>query len=72
MHSIIAGGFAGGLYMGFMNVGRYAYGPSGIFGLSVFVAENSMNLLHACIGIVIGMVTTFIVGMLIAKPDELK
>ena len=58
--------------MGFMNVGRYAYGPSGIFGLSVFVAENSMNLLHACIGIVIGMVTTFIVGMLIAKPDELK
>ena len=72
MYSIIAGGFAGGLYMGFMNVGRYAYGPSGIFGLSVFVAENSMNLLHACIGIVIGMVTTFIVGMLIAKPDELK
>ena len=40
--------------------------------MSVFVAENSMNLLHACIGIVIGMVTTFIVGMLIAKPDELK
>ena len=72
MYSIIAGGFAGGLYMGFMNVGRYAYGPSGIFGLTVFVAENSMNLVHGCIGILVGMVTTFVVGMLINKPEDLQ
>lgn len=71
MLSVVAGGFVGGLYMGFLNVGRYVYGSSGIFGLAVFVAENPMNFVHAMIGIGLGILTTFICGMIFVKAEEL-
>ncbi len=63
LYAACVGGFFGGLYAGFMGVARYAYGGSGLFGLTVFVGENPMNLVHEVIAMIIGGVVTFVVGM---------
>lgn len=72
LYAACVGGFFGGLYAGFMGVARYAYGGSGLFGLTVFVGENPMNLVHEVIAMVIGGVVTFVVGMIITKQSDIE
>ena len=55
-----------------MGVARYAYGGSGLFGLTVFVGENPMNLVHEVIAMIIGGVVTFVVGMIITKQSDIE
>jgi len=72
LYAACVGGFFGGLYAGFMGVARYAYGGSGLFGLTVFVGENPMNLVHEVIAMIIGGVVTFVVGMIITKQSDIE
>lgn len=55
-----------------MGVARYTYGGSGLFGLTVFIGENPMNLVHQIIAMIIGGAVTFIVGMIITKQSDLE
>ena len=72
MYAACIGGFFGGLYAGFMGVARYTYGGSGLFGLTVFIGENPMNLVHQIIAMAIGGLVTFVVGMIITKQSDLE
>ena len=72
LYAACIGGFFGGLYAGFMGVARYTYGGSGLFGLTVFIGENPMNLVHQIIAMIIGGAVTFIVGMIITKQSDLE
>lgn len=70
MYSAMIGSFFGGLYAGIMGVARYAYGGSGIFGLAVFVGESPANLINELIAVAISSVITFVVGVIIIKPED--
>lgn len=72
MLSTIIGGLCGGFYAGLMHTARYSYGPGGVFGLSVFISSDPMNLINQIIAILIGCVVTFIVGMIIIKEEDIK
>lgn len=72
LYAACIGGFFGGLYAGFMGVARYTYGGSGLFGLTVFIGENPMNLIHQIIAMAIGGLVTFVVGMIITKQSDLE
>lgn len=71
LYAAMIGGFFGGLYAGIMHCARFAYGGAGIFGLAVFMGENPMNLINEVIAIIIGCAVTFIVGMIIIKPEDI-
>ena len=71
IYAACIGGFFGGLYAGFMGVARYVYGGIGLFGLTVFVGEDSSNLINQVIAMAIGAAVTFIVGWIIVKPEDL-
>lgn len=70
LYASMIGGFFGGLYAGIMHCTRFAYGGGSITGLIVFVSEDPMNLINEVIAIIIGCVVTFIIGMIIIKPED--
>lgn len=69
--SMIGAGI-GGLYFGFMGVGAFSFLPPNIFALTGYVGSgvHADNLMHAVIGILIGMVISFIATMILYKPTE--
>lgn len=74
MWGAMIGAACGGLYFGLMNVGAFAFLPPNLFALAGYAGEGaySGNLLHTMIGIVIGMVVSFIATMLLYQFTEEK
>lgn len=71
MWGAMTGAAVGGLYFGITGVGAFSFLPPNIFALAGYVGtgEYSNNLMNTIIGILIGMVTAFVVTMLIYKPE---
>lgn len=67
--AVMAGGAAGGLYAGLMGVVRYTSGTPGLLSLPLFIGENPMNIVHACIAWAIGAVVTFILTWVLVDAD---
>ncbi|SLK11966.1 MULTISPECIES: PTS transporter subunit EIIC [unclassified Paenibacillus] len=67
-YSALLGGAAGGLYFGLMSVIAVALGGSGsLLEIPLFMEEGSLNLLHACVGLIIsfcvsGVLTYWMIG----------
>ena len=69
------GGGSAGLFIGIMNVGRYAQVAPGLFSLPSYISGDSLqNVTYAAIGCVIAFVVSFIVSYLlkIEEPQESK
>ena len=70
---LMAGGFAGGCYMGIMNVIRYAPGSANFMNVLRFLGGTSENFINAVIASVISFVVATIVTYLFGfKKGELK
>lgn len=72
--AMIGGGTAG-LFIGVMDVGRYAQVAPGLFALPSFIGDNGFNnFIYACIGCVIAFVVSFIVSYIlgIEEPEEVE
>lgn len=68
LYASMIGNFIGGAFAGLMKVYAYAFGGSaGIFGLTGFVGPETSNLIYAIISIVIGIVSTFLITLVIYK-----
>ena len=61
---LMAGGFAGGLYLGITKVALYVPLPSNVMCLASFVAGGTGNLVNAVIGCVIALVVSAVVTYL--------
>ncbi|MCO8292573.1 PTS transporter subunit EIIC [Tetragenococcus halophilus] len=72
MWGAMIGAAVGGLYFGFTEVGAFSFLPPNIFALAGYVGtgEYSHNLMNTIIGIVIGMVVSFIATMILYKPEN--
>lgn len=69
----ILGGAAGGFYAGCTHLVRFAKGAPGIPTLPVFISlENPMNIINACITVVIAFAVAFIAAWLLIKPNEVR
>lgn len=67
----IAGGGAGGLYAGIMQVKRFATGHSGLPALPMYIGDNTLyNLIHISIALVIAIVVTILVTLALAPRYE--
>lgn len=72
--AMIGGGTAG-LFIGIMDVGRYAQVAPGLFALPSFIGDKGFNnFIYACIGCVIAFVVSFIVSCIlgIEEPEEVE
>lgn len=70
---LMAGGFAGGCYMGIMNVIRYAPGSANFMNVLRFLGGTTENFINAVIASVISFVVATIVTYLFGfKKGELK
>lgn len=70
LYAVICGGFIGGAVAGILKVYMYTLGGSaGIFGFAGFIGSDSSNLLYFFIAILVGFVSTFIITLLIYKPE---
>lgn len=70
---LMAGGFAGGCYMGLMHVIRYAPGTANFLNVLRFLGGTSENFINAVIASVISFVVATIVTYFFGfKKDELK
>lgn len=71
--SMIGAGL-GGLYFGFTGVGAFSFLAPNIFALAGYVGTGAHadNLMHAIIGIIIGMIASFIATMILYKPNDEK
>ncbi|MBF4693324.1 beta-glucoside-specific PTS transporter subunit IIABC [Fusibacter ferrireducens] len=70
--AVIIGGGTGGFYAGIMGVVRYTSGTPGLLSLPIFIGENPMNIVHACIAAAIGFVVTFILTWILGfeEPED--
>jgi len=70
MGGVCAGGLIAGLFVGIMHVRAFvAMGP-GIAGMAMFLdPENSMNLVWACVGLVIAVAVSFVVTLFLYKDE---
>ncbi|KAF1298066.1 PTS beta-glucoside transporter subunit EIIBCA [Enterococcus sp. JM4C] len=69
--SAMIGGGAAGLFIGIMNVGRYAQVAPGIFALPSFFGEKGMsNFIYAVISCLIAFVVGFIVSLILGIDEE--
>ena len=69
----VIGGAVGGFYGGITHVVRYAKGAPGIPTLPVFIGlDNPSNFPNAVICGVLGFVVSFIIAMIIIKPEDIK
>ncbi len=67
---LLAGGFAGGLYLGLTHVALYVPLPSNVMCLASFVAGGTGNLVNATIGCVIAMVVAAIVTFMVGVESK--
>ncbi|MBA0215859.1 PTS transporter subunit EIIC [Pectobacterium brasiliense] len=69
---MISGGIAG-LYVGFFGVKRLALAPTGLTTLPIFVdPENSINFVHAIIGLCISFVMSYSLTTLFMRKTDIK
>ena len=70
MAGVCIGSFVSGLFVGIMRVKAFvAMGP-GIAGMAMYLdPENSMNLVWACVGLVIAVVVSFIATFILYKDE---
>lgn len=69
----MAGGGAGGLFLGIMNVGRYAQVAPGIFALPSFIGADGMNnFIYACIGSVLAFIVAFIISYILGIEEPIE
>lgn len=67
----VIGGGVGGFYAGITHVVRFAKGAPGLPTLPVFISlENSMNLINACITVILSFAVAFAVAWIMIKPGE--
>ncbi len=67
----VIGGGVGGFYAGITHVVRFAKGAPGLPTLPVFISlENPMNLINACITVVLSFAAAFAVAWIMIKPGE--
>lgn len=65
--ALLIGGFAGGVYLGIMNVKIHAFLGSNFFCLLHYMGGTNMNFIHAMIGCLISFVVTFVLGWMSYK-----
>lgn len=72
MWGAMIGAASGGLYFGLTGVGSFAFLAPNIFALAGYAGTGKYgsNLLNAVIGILIGMVISFVATMILYKPDN--
>ena len=71
MIATVIGGGVGGFYAGITHVVRFAKGAPGLPTLPVFISlENSMNLINACITVILSFAVAFAVAWIMIKPGE--
>lgn len=71
LYASMIGNFIGAMYAGIMHVYIYVFpGSGGIFGLPSFIGPTPANLIHMIIGCVIGMVSTFIIALIMGIKEE--
>ncbi len=59
---LFAGGFAAGLYAGFMGVRTYLFGSANVLAALSFAGEYAPSLVHGIIAAVIGFVVSFVLA----------
>ena len=66
-------GGSGGFYAGITHVVRFAKGAPGLPTLPVFISlDNPMNLINACITVLIAFAVAFIAAWMMIKPEEIQ
>lgn len=68
--SLFAGAFAGGTFMGLMNVRVYTLTSANILGLLRFVGGSSSNFIYAMIGCAITFVVSFVAAWILYREKE--
>lgn len=69
--SVVIGAFVGGSYLGIAAISAFALVSPGAASISMFIdMANSWNLLHAVIGALVAMITSFIVSLVIWKDSD--
>ncbi len=69
--AVLAGNLCAGLLAGLLKVYCYSMPGSGsVFGLPAFIGPTASNLLLYIVCLAVGMVITFVVTMIIYKPEE--
>ncbi|WP_279365903.1 beta-glucoside-specific PTS transporter subunit IIABC [Microbacterium testaceum] len=69
--SVVIGAFVGGSYLGIAAISAFALVSPGAASISMFIdMANPWNLLHAVIGAVVAMITSFIVSLVIWKDSD--
>ncbi|MDU0367172.1 beta-glucoside-specific PTS transporter subunit IIABC [Microbacterium sp. KSW4-17] len=69
--SVVIGAFVGGAYLGIAAISAFALVSPGAASISMFIdMANPWNLLHAVIGALVAMVTSFIVSLVIWKDSD--
>ncbi|MDN6437178.1 MAG: glucose PTS transporter subunit IIA, partial [Lactococcus sp.] len=67
----MAGGGAGGLFIGLMGVRRFASGSPGLLTLPVYIGDKGLtNIINACIGCGIAFIVSFIISYLLFKEQK--
>ena len=74
MWGAMIGAATGGLYFGAMGVGAFSFLPPNIFALAGYVGSGSYsnNLLNTVIGILIGMLVSFVATMILYQPEVIN
>ncbi|MCI8863179.1 MAG: PTS transporter subunit EIIC [Lachnospiraceae bacterium] len=71
LYSAMAGGAAGGLFMGIMRVRNYSGGSPGLMTLPSYIGGDSLRDLYlACIGAVIAFVLSFGISYVLYKDEK--
>ncbi len=69
--SVVIGAFVGGSYLGIAAISAFALVSPGAASISMFIdMANPWNLLHAVIGALVAMITSFIVSLVIWKDSD--
>lgn len=71
MYASMIGSAVAGAYIGIMHVLIYAYpGNAALFGVLTFVGPDEMNFVNFIVGIVIGLIITFVSTIIMLKHDD--
>lgn len=71
LYSAIAGGAAGGLFVGLMHVRNYSGGSPGLLTLPSYIGGDSLRDLYmACIGAAISFVIAFVCSYILYKEEK--
>jgi len=69
--SVVVGAFVGGSYLGIAAISAFALVSPGAASISMFIdMATPWNLLHAVIGALVAMITSFIVSLVIWKDSD--